>query len=136
MDHPLEKSMTHPGKNDKLRTLIVEDNDFFRQSFKERLEELFPVMDIREAATAREALEKAKAFNPELIFMDIRLPDGNGLDVTKKIKADNPNVAVIILTNYDLPEYREAALQIGAKTYLNKNSFSWEEVERWVKSMG
>ena len=102
--------MTHPGKNDKLRTLIVEDNAFFRQSFKERLEALFPVMDIR-------------------------LPDGNGLDLTKKIKADDPNVAIIILTNYDLPEYREAALQIGAKTYLNKNSFSWEEVETWVKSI-
>ena len=136
MLRPVEKSIIHPGKNDKLRTLIVEDNAFFRQSFKERLEALFPVMDIREAATASEALQEAKAFSPELIFMDIRLPDGNGLEVTKKIKADDPNVAVIILTNYDLPEYREAALQIGAKTYLNKNSFSWEEVETWVRSIG
>jgi len=77
MLRPVEKSIIHPGKNDKLRTLIVEDNAFFRQSFKERLEALFPVMDIR-----------------------------------------------------------EAALQIGAETYLNKNSFSWEEVQTWVKSIG
>jgi len=128
--------MTHPGENNRLRTLIVEDNAFFRQSFKERLHALFPVMIIQEAATAREALQEAKAFCPELIFMDIRLPDGNGLELTKKIKADDPNVVVIILSNYDLPEYRDAAVQFGAKTYLNKNSFSWEEVETWVKSIG
>ncbi len=127
--------MTRPGENNPLRTLIVEDNAFFRQSFKERLETLFPVMVIREAATANEALQEAKAFGPELIFMDIRLPDGNGLELTKNIKANDPNVAVIILTNYDLPEYREAAAQFGAKTYLNKNSLSWEEVETWVKSI-
>jgi len=128
--------MTHSGENNPLRTLIVEDNAFFRQSFKERLQTLFPVMLIREAATANEALQEAKAFCPELIFMDIRLPDGSGLELTKNIKANDPNVAVIILTNYDLPEYREAAIQFGAKTYLNKNSFSWEEVGTWVKSIG
>ena len=127
--------MTRPGENIPLRTLIVEDNAFFRQAFKERLQTLFPVMVIREAATANEALQEAKAFGPELIFMDIRLPDGNGLELTKNIKANDPNVAVIILTNYDLPEYREAAVQFGAKTYLNKNSFSWEELETWVKSI-
>ena len=128
--------MIHPGENNKLKTLIVEDNAFFRQSFKERLQMLFPVMVIQEAANAREALQQFTAFCPELVFMDIRLPDGNGLEVTKKIMANDPNVTVIILTNYDLPEYREAALPIGAKTYLDKNSFSWEEVETWVKSIG
>ena len=127
--------MTRPGENNPLRTLIVEDNAFFRQSFKERLQTLFPVMVIREAATAKEALQEAKSFCPGLIFMDIRLPDGNGLELTKNIKANDPNVAVIILTNYDLPEYREAAVQFGAKTYLNKNSLSWEEVETCVKSI-
>lgn len=128
--------MTPPGENNELRTLIVEDNAFFQESFKERLQAVFPFMVIREAATAKGALQEATAFHPKLIFMDIRLPDGNGLDVTKKIRADDPNVAVIILTNYDLPEYREAAVRTGAKTYLNKNSFSWEEVETWVKSIG
>jgi len=128
--------MTCPGEDHQLRTLIVEDNAFFRQSFKDRLQALFPVLVIREAATASEALQEATAFCPELIFMDIRLPDGNGLELTKRMKANNPNVAVIILTNYDLPEYRDAAVQFGAKTYLNKNSFGWEEVETWVKSIG
>jgi DNA-binding NarL/FixJ family response regulator len=55
--------------------------------------------------------------------MDLRLPGENGLELTKKIKAQYPGIIIVILTNYDLPEYREAAYQCGADHFVSKDSF-------------
>ena len=104
------------------RTLIVEDNATFRQSFKETLHGEFSSMEILEASNGEEALRQAEAFHPELIFMDIKLPDENGLSLTKKIKTKYPGTTVIILTSYDLPEYREAAHQSKADSFITKDT--------------
>jgi DNA-binding NarL/FixJ family response regulator len=118
-----------------LKTLIVEDYAIFRQSFKERLQAVYPSMVIQEAATANQVLPMIPSFRPDLIFMDIRLPDGNGLELARKIKDHHPNLAIAVLTNYDLPEYREAVVQCGAECFLNKDSFDWQEIESLVKSV-
>lgn len=105
------------------RILIVEDNAFFLQFLKENLHSRFPSIDILEAANGEEALQKIKTLPPDAIFIDLRLPGENGLELTKKIKAQYPDIIVVILTNYDLPEYREAAYQCGANHFLPKDSF-------------
>ena len=105
-----------------LRTLIVEDNVTFRQSFREMLLEEFPSMEILETSNGEEALRQAEAFHPELILMDIKLPGENGLSLTKKIKTQYPRTIVIILTSYDLPEYREAAYQSKADSFISKDT--------------
>jgi DNA-binding NarL/FixJ family response regulator len=110
-------------KIDMGRILIIEDNAFFLQFLKETLHSRFPSMDIFEAANGDEAMQKIKTLPPKAIFMDLRLPGENGLELTKKIKAQHPNIIVVILTNYDLPEYREAAYQCGADHFLPKDSF-------------
>jgi len=110
-------------KIDMRRILIVEDNAFFLQFLKETLHSRFPSMDILEAANGDEAMQKIKTLPPNAIFMDLRLPGENGLELTKKIKVQHPNIIVVILTNYDLPEYREAAYQCGADHFLPKDSF-------------
>jgi DNA-binding NarL/FixJ family response regulator len=110
-------------KIDMGRILIVEDNAFFLQFLKKTLHSRFPSMDILEATNGDEAMQKIKTLPPNAIFMDLRLPGENGLELTKKIKAQHPNVIVVILTNYDLPEYREAAYQCGADHFLPKDSF-------------
>ncbi len=88
------------------RVLIVEDSTLFRQLFKETLHDRFPSVEIYEAADGEEALKKIESLRPNLIFMDIGLPGENGLELTKHIKVRYPNIIVIILTGYDLPEYR------------------------------
>jgi two-component system response regulator YesN len=65
--------------------------------------------------------------------MDIRLPGENGLDLTKKIKDSHPEIEIIILTNYDLSAYREAALRIGARDFLSKVSATEEDIVRSVE---
>jgi CheY-like chemotaxis protein len=110
-------------RSDMKRILIVEDNAFFLQFLKETLRSRVPSIDILEAANGEEALQKIKTLSPDAIFMDLRLPGENGLELTKRIKAQYPNIVVVIITNYDLPEYREAAYQCKADHFLSKDSF-------------
>jgi DNA-binding NarL/FixJ family response regulator len=116
-------------------TLIVEDNSTFRQSLKEVLCDQFPDMCVVEASNGQETLSQFARFVPPLVFMDIRLPNGSGLDLTKKIKADHPETVVVILTSYDLPEYREAALRHGASHFLTKGSVTSDELAALVRSI-
>jgi DNA-binding NarL/FixJ family response regulator len=118
-----------------LKVLIVEDNRNFREAFKKSLGDYFPSMVIEEAANGDEALQKIKGGPPHLIFMDIRLPGVNGLQLTQKVKKDFPGINIAIMTDYDLPEYRQAAVQYGADRFFVKNSFKWDELEGLVKSI-
>ena len=118
----------------KFRILIVDNNDFFRKALMEKLQMSFPAVIVKEAADGGEALREINAFLPDLIFMDIRLPGENGLELTKKIKAAHPNTIIFIITSYDLFEYRDAASQYGANRFLSKASFNWCELEELVKS--
>jgi superoxide reductase len=118
-----------------LKTLIVEDNANFRQSLKEILHTQFPLMVIEEAMDGNEALQKVRAIRPDLVFMDIRLPGETGLVITKKIRAHNPRIIIIILTSYDLPEYRQAASEYGANYFLSKHTSTGSEVLELVESI-
>jgi DNA-binding NarL/FixJ family response regulator len=117
------------------QTLLVEDNAPFRQSLREMLCEQFPVMGVAEAENGEEALAKIDTLSPHLVFMDIKLPGQNGLEVTREIKTRHAGVRVIILTSYDLPEYREAAKNYGADYFLSKGSSSREEILAIVESI-
>ncbi len=103
-------------------TLIVEDNPIFRNSLRDMLKAQFPCMGIEEASDGEQALLKLKQLEPDLIFMDIKLPGINGLELTRTIKKTNSEIDVIILTGYDIPEYREAALLSGASHFFTKGN--------------
>jgi DNA-binding NarL/FixJ family response regulator len=119
----------------KFKTLIVEDNVSFRQYFKENLQIRFPSMVIEEVGDGNEVLPKVEVLCPALIFMDIRLPGENGLQLTKKIKKSHSDIRIVILTSYDLPEYREAAFQYGANSFMTKDSLNWGEIDALIKSI-
>jgi CheY-like chemotaxis protein len=81
-----------------INILLVEDNLVFRESFKQSLHELFPDVVIEEASSGEEGLQKVNGHPPHLIFMDLRLPGMNGLQATRKIKSDFPDIPIAILT--------------------------------------
>ncbi len=116
------------------RILIVEDNGIFRQAIREGLQLSFPGVTIDEATNGVEALQRVKAFFPDLILMDIRLPGESGLGLTQKIKTAYPNIIICILSNYDIPECREAALKYGADHFIAKESFNRMRLEELVRS--
>jgi DNA-binding NarL/FixJ family response regulator len=117
------------------KTMLVEDNPSFRQIVKANLQDQFPSMDIIEAADGVEALRKIDFRLPNLILMDITLPGENGLELTRKIKADYPGLTIIILTSHDEPEYREAAIRSKANYFLSKGSIATDEIFKLVKSI-
>jgi len=104
----------------RFKILIVEDSAAFREMLKEVLHDRFPSIDICEAIDGEEALKQFETLHPDLIFMDIRLPGENGLQVTLRIKSLYPKMTVVILTSYDCEEYREAAIRFGGDYYLKK----------------
>jgi DNA-binding NarL/FixJ family response regulator len=114
--------------------LIVEDNSFFRQSLREMLELHFPELTIEEASNGDEALMVLQENHPDLIFMDIKLPGRNGLELTRTIKRNDSETNVIILTSYDIPEYREAASQSGASHFFTKGSTGSAEIAAAVQA--
>jgi DNA-binding NarL/FixJ family response regulator len=117
------------------RTMLVEDNSSFRQLVRNDLQSQFPSMNIIEAGDGVEAFQKIDAHPPNLIFMDIKLPGENGLELTRKIKADHSDIIIIILTSHDLPQYREAAMRCKANYFLSKGSIGTGEISRLVKSI-
>lgn len=118
-----------------LNTLIVEDNAAYRQSLHHLLEGRFPSMQIDEAADGREAMRHAIARHFDLVFMDVRLPQGNGIDLTKAIKMISDDTVICVITSYDILEYREAAFRNGANHFMVKGDSSEEEIVELVESM-
>lgn len=115
--------------------MVVEDSPSFREIIKFNLRDQFPSMDIVEAGNGVEAFRKIDSGPPNLIFMDIGLPGENGLELTGKIKADHPEVIVIILTSHDTPEYREAAIRYKADYFFSKEALLNDGVFTLVKSI-
>ena len=113
-----------PPAQDKfmVTALLVEDNKFFRQSFKQILNDRFPLLMVIESGTCRETLQMCLDCLPDLIFADINLPDGSGLDLSLTLRSLYPKVIILVLTSYDLPEYRQAASANGANYFFPKDS--------------
>jgi len=92
-------------------------------------------MTLDEAKDGKEALHKIGHSPPDLIFMDIKLPGENGLQITKRIRGSDTEAKIIILTSHDYPEYREAANRFGANHFISKGSSTAEEIVSLVKSI-
>jgi DNA-binding NarL/FixJ family response regulator len=116
------------------KALIVEDHADFRESLNRALSCRFPSLCIAEAGTGKAALEQIDDFKPDLVFMDINLPDNNGFSLTRTIKTNHADTTVIIITAYDLPEYRQAAIEAGASHFIPKGTLSEEASMKTVES--
>jgi DNA-binding NarL/FixJ family response regulator len=133
--HLLLLAKSGRGGNVMFKTMLVEDSPPFRKLLKDSLKNRFPFMDISEAGGGVEAVQKIGSYPPNLIFMDIQLPGENGLELTRKIKADYPNIIIIVLTDYDLPEYREAAIRYKADYFFAKDEMVTDGIFKLVKSI-
>lgn len=118
-----------------INVLIAEDNPPYRGMLHRLLSGRFPFMQITETADGADALHQALSRHYDLIFMDIRLPQGNGLDLTRAIKAVCVDSLVCVTTGFDLPEYREAAHRQGADRFLVKSDSSSDEIVAIVQSL-
>jgi DNA-binding NarL/FixJ family response regulator len=117
------------------KILIVDPNDPFRRSLKKVLVDRFPFIDIREASDGNGGLKMVQGFNPDLMFLEIHLPSQSGLDLARQIKHDHPEIIIVILTSYDLPEYKAAAKESGVEHLVPKDDWTGEDMMTLVQTI-
>jgi two-component system, NarL family, response regulator NreC len=105
-----------------IRVLIADDHGVMRKGLRLQLEQHEGVEVIGEASDGRDAVRLAVELQPELVIMDIGMPNLNGIEATAQIVKHNPNIGVIILSVHSDEEYLLRALTAGAKGYLLKES--------------
>ena len=117
------------------KILIVDPNDPFRRSLKQVLVNRFPFVDIREASDGLQDLEMVQNFKPNLIFLEIQLPSESGLELARQIKIDHPDIIIVILTSYNVPEYKIAAEKMGVEHIVPKDDWTGEDMVALVQSI-
>ncbi len=115
--------LTH-GQTAQLRVLLVDDSPAFVQSALRTLALEAGVVVVGCATSGRQALEMVSDLEPDVVLIDLAMPEMNGLEATKRIKALAHPPRVVILTLYDDPEYREAAEAAGADAFVAKADWS------------
>jgi DNA-binding NarL/FixJ family response regulator len=104
-----------------LRVLVADDQSMVRAGFRLLLSGEPDIDVVAEAANGLEAVEKAARFQPDVVLMDIRMPELDGLEATRRILAADPGARVLILTTFDLDEYIYEALSAGASGFVLKD---------------
>lgn len=104
-----------------MRVLLAEDHNIVRQGTRMFLESV-GVEVVGEATNGREAVELAGRLQPDVVIMDIHLPELTGVEATRRIRQENPEIRVLVLTAYDEPAYVHALLDVGADGFVLKTA--------------
>jgi DNA-binding NarL/FixJ family response regulator len=104
-----------------IRVLVADDQSMVRAGFRMLLADEQDIEVVAEAENGREAIEKTARFNPSVILMDIRMPELDGLQATRRILAEGGGARILILTTFDLDEYVYEALRAGASGFVLKD---------------
>ncbi|HEY8478583.1 MAG TPA: response regulator transcription factor [Spirillospora sp.] len=106
----------------ELRVLVADDQALVRGSFRVLIDTAPGLRAVGEAGTGAEAVEVAERERPDVVLMDVRMPEMDGIEATRRICRDLPDVRVLILTTFDLDSYVYAALRAGASGFLLKDT--------------
>ena len=107
---------------DKINVLIADDHTLFRKGIRKMLEAEQDMHVVGEAGTGQEALEQARALMPDVILMDIKMPDLDGVEATRALRREMPHVGIIFCTMFEDDEFVFAALKAGGRGYILKES--------------
>jgi two-component system response regulator DegU len=104
------------------RLLIVDDHDLMREATRLMLEGEPDVEVVGEAVNGAHALELCRQLRPDLVLMDVRMPEMDGLTATRAIKEKLPAISVLLLTVYESEDYRREGASVGAAGYILKDA--------------
>jgi DNA-binding NarL/FixJ family response regulator len=102
------------------RVYIVDDSVKLRKRLCEMLSDIENVKVIGQAGNADEALNDIRVLKPDTVLLDIRLPGKSGIQLLGEIKESQPEIMIIIMTNYDYPQYYQQSIRAGADHFFNK----------------
>jgi DNA-binding NarL/FixJ family response regulator len=119
--------------SDPIRVILVDDHAVLREGLRFMLGQAADVDVVGEASDGREAIAAVEAVRPDVVLMDVKMPDMDGLATLRVFKETNPDLPVLILSMYDDPEYVEQALHLGAVGYLLK-TVGLDELTRAIRA--
>ncbi|MFE7978723.1 response regulator [Streptomyces shenzhenensis] len=105
-----------------IRVLIADDQEMVRQGFTVLLNTQPDIEVVAQAVDGLDAVAKVGDIAPDVVLMDIRMPELSGIEATRRITVDNPGIKVLVLTTFDLDEYVYEALRAGASGFLLKDA--------------
>jgi DNA-binding NarL/FixJ family response regulator len=114
--------VTAPSKDKQIRVLLAEDHTLVRQGFRRILEDDPRITVVGEARTGLEAIEQCKELKPDVVVMDLSMPELGGLEATAEVLKANPQIKIVILSMYSNEAYVRKAFELGAKGYILKNA--------------
>jgi DNA-binding NarL/FixJ family response regulator len=106
----------------KMRVLITDDHPVVREGLAAMLSRESDIEVVGEAQNGKVAIEKARELKPDIVLMDLRMPEVDGIEAIRRIKLENPRVKFIVLTTYDNDEYIFKGIEAGARAYLLKDA--------------
>ncbi|WP_442597073.1 response regulator [Neobacillus sp. D3-1R] len=112
-----------------IKLMLVDDHAVLRDGLKNILGMEEDMEVVGEAVSGNDALQKLEGFNPDVILMDINIPEKNGIEVTGLIKKSHPQIKILVLTMHDHDEYFMSAIREGADGYLLKDAPSQHVVD-------
>jgi DNA-binding NarL/FixJ family response regulator len=104
-----------------VRVVIADDSKVILNRLTQLVSELDQVEVVGEAETGAQAIESIVRLEPDVVILDIRMPQPNGIGVLEAIKRANPNIVVIMLTNYPYPQHQKRCANAGADFFLDKS---------------
>ena len=105
-----------------VRLVLADDHHVLRKGFRGLLADEPDLEVVGEASNGREALELCRTLRPDLVLMDVRMPEMDGLAATRAIKGEHPDIAILIVTMHENPDYLLEALEAGAAGYMLKDA--------------
>ncbi len=106
----------------KMKVLVADDHPVVREGLSTMLSRESDIEVVGEAQNGRIVIEKARELQPDIILMDLRMPEIDGIEAMRQIKKENPRIQFIILTTYDNDEYIFKGIEAGARAYLLKDA--------------
>jgi DNA-binding NarL/FixJ family response regulator len=120
----------------RARLLIVDDHDLIRESTQLMLEGEPDLEVVGEAANGHHALELCRQLRPDLVLMDVRMPEMDGLTATREIKKEMPTISVLLVSAYESEDYRREAASAGATDYILKDAERYQLLEAVHAALG
>ena len=112
--------MTSPFSSEPLRVLVLDDSDLIRQRLVATLKGIDGVGEVREATNLAQGMDLWESWSPDLIMLDIMLPNGSGLDLLDAVKKASSPPVVVVMTHYPYPALRRKCVELGAEHFLPK----------------
>ena len=122
------------NKSNITKALIVDDNDNFRTGFKEYLSYQTDLNIIGEAKDGFEAVKQIEKLKPDIVFMDISMPQMDGLTAVHLIREKHPEIKIIIITIYEKTLFKEVADSLAVNGFISKSTIS-DELPKMLKKL-